>query len=449
MIQENESYFIINVSIEFFIRKKDSLRDSATAKRRSKTINDLDIDCKILIFERLAFFDLVAVAKVSSSFSTSAASVFKRSFANVPIRFETPDREHDDDHRGTFIVISRLETIQSVLVHFGRFISHLELHKPGGVFEGHQIKLISQLINSYCSDSLKRLTLYIEAFGSTFFESLTKPFEKVDHLKIQGDYYNPFGNGKLNLKQLFPKMTKLDMFAKVRNPNCIDETFANVTQFSVLNEKRVNKGMPFYLDDQDVKRFILKNPQIRNLSVECRSSQFLWFISQNLPNLEALEIKSYFEDTVDPRDFAFENVRYLTTQHLAGRLPNGFRNLEVFKYRFSKEWRKPWKDILRNNSNLREFELYSSRLIDEADLNEISQLIPNVVKLSLGIGAEISDDRIIEFVTNNQVLRTIRLNRVRVFHELAERMEGEIGDQWHIFVDDRYVLYLNRKENPV
>lgn len=439
---------INNVSFEFFIYlKKDLLRDSTTTKRNT-TINDLNIDCKILIVERLSFTDLVAVADVSSTFSIAAANVFKRTFANFPIRFVTPERQIDADHRDKMIIISRLETIKSVLAHFGHLISHLELNKIYGKFEGHQTTLISQLINLHCSDTLKQLSLTIEVFGNEFFDSTTKPFEKVEQLTIRGDYIT-LGNGRLSLNELFPKMIKLKMYAKVRDSNCIDDTFANLKNLSIFNGKRREngQGMPFYLEDEDVERFILKNKQIRNLNLECKSSEFLRFISQNLPDLEALTIKFYFEDTVDPREFAFENVRYLATQHLSGRLPRGFRNLEVYRHRYSKDWRKTWMDILRNNTNVKEFELYSCRILNEEDLIEASHLIPNVVKLTLGIDAEISDDRIIEFVVNNQILKTIRLNRVRPFHGLAERMEREIGDEWDIFVDDRYVLDLNRKEN--
>lgn len=424
---------------------KDLLRGSITAKRNT-TFNDLNFDCMLLIVEQLNFTDLVAVAEIGSSFSTAAANVFKQHFANIPICFETPDRptNNHDEISPKKIVISRSETIKKVLTYFGHLISNLELYKTRGESERPQILLISELINLHCSDTLKRFTLNVDVFGDAFFESITKPFVKLEYLMMRGVYHNVIFPTKL-----FPSITKLKMHAKVTDSYFINGTFANLTHFSVINEKRRanENGMPFYLEDEDVKRFILKNPQIRSLSLECKSSKFLWFISQNLPDLEALTIKFYFEDTVDPREFAFENVRYLATQHLSGRLPRGFRNLEVYKHRFSKDWRNTWMDVLRNNTNIKEFELYSSRLLDEEELIEISQLIPNVVKITLGIGQVVPDDRIIEFVANNQVLKTIRLNRVREFNELAERMEQEIGDQWHISVDDRYVLYLHRKEN--
>lgn len=378
----------------------------------------------------------------------AAEDVYNRTLANVPIRFVTPDRKIDYQYpKVDTIEIANFDTIKSVLIHFGRLITKLELDARQGKLDKkrteEQTKFISNLINLHCSETLKELTLLIVIDGFDVFDNFVKPFDKIEYLLLWGDFQT-LGNKYLGLNELFPAMNNLVLRAKITDSKGIDTHFPNLRHISVTNFPKGKNER--YLDDDDIKRFISKNQQIQNITLTCESTELLWFISENMPQLNELFISFFTGDPEDQRDYAFENVRSLTIEHFRGRLPNGFRKLEVFKMLYSSDSWRSWKDLLRNNTNLRHLDTYQSLSFGENELDELTQLIPNVETLRIPIHAELSDDSIINFIKANEKLKKVHFNRVRVFSETAARLQQEIGHEWHIFVDDRYRMYLDRRD---
>lgn len=410
--------------------------------RHHKTFDDLNDDCKLLILEQLSVYDLFTVAELSSSFSKAAVNVYNRTLAKVPIRFIATRNPgmHAPYPQLKYIAITDFNSTKSILKHFGSVISKLEFYanRNHGSF-------ISNLINLHCSDTLKELN--IETFDCEIFDNFVKPFKKVKRLIIE-HAHRTLRNEHLEFNEQFPALENLELRAMVCNSSDIVVHFPNLRRFHVLNKPKRQNGQHVmaYLNDDDVKRFILKNPKIQSISLRCDTNDFLWFISENLPQLNELTLNDFNGDPGDQREFAFENVRSLKTDNLRGHLPNGFRDLEVLKMHNSVDWQASCLDLLEKNKDLKQLEIMQTIYRNAVDLNLLIGLIPNVVTLELHISYGVSDNSIVNFIEANEMLEKVFFYRSKTFEETAAYLEETIGNEWDIFVENQFCLYLNRKE---
>lgn len=208
---------------------------SNEVKNKMKFI-DLNVDCLLLILERLDFAELLNVAEINDEFSTLAADVFRRQYsqfqivirevfplpdnstellnvAGMEIDMETIDRVNKDlwRHVKEPPIVSKFENsnqielktgdqILNTFKHFGHAIKRFRSNVCLG--NGRcQTELIGRLINKYGVESLT--DLFIVKIAETFLKHIEKPLINVNSLSFQGND-NSVDCRNIRLKELFP-----------------------------------------------------------------------------------------------------------------------------------------------------------------------------------------------------------------------------------------------------
>lgn len=257
----------------FSFKFKENIYFSNAKNKNKIQFSDLNVDCQLLILQKLNYFDLVSFSSVNNIFSALASDVFRRKLKNKLFRIEEPLQMIHDNLDATSetpeaLTIYDYGMVLSMLEHFGSHITKLEIQYDED--ESNQLKSIIRNVNRFCNNLIY---LSLEAHISNPLDDIRKPFSNVINLTIIGEMVK-IKNEDLNCNEMFPKLNKL----KLRVDSLDKETInLFIPQLNTLDLTYTLKQL---------HEFILKNPQIQNLYFDHSIPNFLEFVSKNMPNLE-------------------------------------------------------------------------------------------------------------------------------------------------------------------
>lgn len=257
-----------------------------------------------MVLEELKLLDLINMGETNHEYSTLTADVFRRRFSKFNIALHESYMSYQEsfipliDNR---LIIYNYNVSLLLLEHFGTYITDLEISYY--VDQQHKVKEFMSYASKYC-DNLVHLNLLSRCDDA--LDGITKPFYNVINVTLDGRY-KKMGNDLFNLSEMFPKMKHFSLAAtEIGDHDSLNIAVPHVESFNV----RFNSFMqtPRY---NEIKNFIMKNPQIRNLLLNAVNSSFIDFVSKNMPNLETLEIPKINEFDYEG-DIHFKTVKKFT-----------------------------------------------------------------------------------------------------------------------------------------
>lgn len=376
-------------------------RQNAELRRNETKLTDLNVDCLLLIFDQLDFYTLLSLAEVNKPFSVLAADVYRRKYGNkmVEIRQAFSIDIKTIVEFENRIQIENFDLISTIFKHFGSVISNVKINYQEA--KGSRIKDILTLVNRN-SESLKQIRLELD--NGNGLDGIEKPFLSVERVSIAGEYER-LGNEQMNLNEMFPEMRRLSLkHSMVHNQTSMALKFPHLEEFHVAFAH--TKGST----ENDIRKMIEQNPQIRSLSVHYSTLAFLEFISQHLPNLEHLELPYILTQYSPGNHMHFRHVKQLKIQtiseHFAVRAT--FEQLEKLELDSSLDVSSIWIEFIGRSNNLTKLNIIDAE-ISNRELAMLTNRVPNLIEISFTLGAGVEAETIETFLQRNIKLRNADL----------------------------------------
>lgn len=359
------------------------------------------LDCQLLILEELSIDALLNVAKTNKHFESMASEVFRRKFGQKTFVFLPNWDILGDAEFGiekTRILITNSELAENILKIFGYLIEKISV-----VFEksdmNNKVKHIARNINKYCSESLVHIEM---TDACTMDVWAQKPFRNVKNVTFKNTLNMP---ENIDLVEIFPKMHRLELHdIQSTNEGLFDRKFEHLEHISL------KFFLETFLAMENIKQLIIKNPQVRIVSLEHASASFIHFLSENLPNLEVLEIFSEIHDLDDSQEIVFQNVKILSMEYYASKAPTGifFHGVEEFRLEIQSELTESWIQFIKQHQNLEK--LYLSEPVLDAQIMELADGLPHLIDVSIKCGSDVNPETIIHFIKKNTQIKKLQLD---------------------------------------
>lgn len=266
-------------------------------------LDDVVVDCQLLIIEELDIPSLITIAQINSYYKDLAMNVFQRKHAHKILKIACGLRRSTEiiSESSGHITIKSYGLTLMVFRTFGSIIKKLELALH--TTELNQRKVIHEHISEYCSDSL--LSIQLNNVVEDELEEFSTPLKKVENVTISRELNT--NDGKFTIAKVFPGVRRLSL----EHITAFDGFMLYVT-IPTLEEVQI--VLPFsegFLTSMQM--FFEKNPQIRSLTLSYHNSiHCLEIASKWLKYLEELNIDFSQQSHVPDAEIHFGNVKKLT-----------------------------------------------------------------------------------------------------------------------------------------
>lgn len=354
-----------------------------------KELNHLNIESKRLILDELDFPSLLYMAQVDLEFNSQAGDIYQQKFAEKTIRIGQRNEELDNA-----IDINDDETSMKLIEHFGTFIKKLTID--------HADNSKTDEIIAKASRNCKGLEILSVNVSRAYnaFAKVQQPFESVTDVSIKCIKCK-LSNEILNLNEMFPNMRKLSLnIMQLDEPQKIESRFANLKH---LHLEYVRPGLEFA---KSYEKTIMFNPQVQILKIVDSTTDFLEFISKNLPNLEHLDI-GYIQRAATLNEILFASVKSLTVRSGVNYLSHyiSFDQLEEFTSEYFGDVSE-WINFLGRHSTVRKLTILNAAMY-QRQLLTLRSHVPNLVEATLALPSGIPVDSIVKFINKLPQLKKL------------------------------------------
>lgn len=409
-------------------------------------ITGLNMDCILLIIEKLELPALTSIAETNKNFSYLAADAFRRKYSRKTIKimgsFSIGSTKHIF-YKNDEIEILDHEIVPKVLRNFGHLINSLRVDYTF-LFES-EIKNINQHINFYCSNTL--INLDVHSGHEDFFDNMTRPFDRVTNVLVSGRF-NSLGSKTLKLNELYPAIVNLTMKnIKVIDSSWVNLNFPHLKYICVdVSQNTDPRNAANYLSEADVDQLIKSNPQIESIRLGSITQNLLQMLANDLPKLEHLELESYDEwnsYNFEHREVRFDNVKRFEMESGSHSVPENitFNQLEEFKTDGFPDDCTRWIDLIKNTKSLRKVHVYE-RYIRNSELQRLAKANLQLIEISLWCGRDVEDETIVMFIKNSKQLMKLHLVKFTApnsglvhltsLRHTANTLRQKFGDTWII-----------------
>ncbi|XP_055308566.1 uncharacterized protein LOC129572595 isoform X2 [Sitodiplosis mosellana] len=418
-------------------------------------ITSIDDDVKILIFEFLAWPDLLSVAETSKTLHTAACDVYKRKYGKGRLQLT-----YFDGSLGSapdILVWNHVKALK-ILRNFGHVVSDILLHiesTNNHCFHPTLLIHIESYVAKYCSKSLRRFRFV--KFPRFLFKENQNSFINVE--RIDFSYCLPLCN--IPFSTIFPNLKYIQcFFLPLRLHGSIPVSIPSVKKLSIY----AILGGPdrdLNLEKNCIDDLLKLNPQIEDLELalynEFKEVNFQNF-RENLPMLKRFILQMYFND-IDQCyhfdsvvDFEMRSMSYIETGPT--NIPFTFSKLEHFKYDccFDKTIASCIFDFLTKNKHLKSITLDGVRDENNTAIKKLFQLesvLTNIEELSIRIvGEKMTSDLLSEHILNlfskSQSLKKLNLTCYRtILDNLNDSVKLKIVKQKGRYFNDELTITLH------
>lgn len=406
-------------------------------------ITDLNVDCLEEIFERLNINDLLRVADTCSRFRKVTGLLFTGKnvngsvvIASDDIQFGWLDNEYESEIKG---ILHSLRFLRC----FGHLIVKMSIEFD----DQYHYNEIFRYVNEYCSENL--IKLLVDGSKEILIENISKPFANV---KLISFSQCTLGRNLTNFNKWFPQMKYLKLeHNNVQDQKCIEMSFPHLKHFSYCN-MWISSAQGF--DDQNLKKFIRLNTQLRCLNLLEFNIKLLRYISKYLHQLNELDIpwQDWMYDYRKITPIQFKSVKKfgitLDSDHsiplnsfafdqLEGLEANGvtYNYLRDFMSKNSKITTLSVVDDSSNGSN-----------ISIKQILQITKALISLSSLTVHQRYGFSIDEIVCLMTElGQQLKHFTFNLKDAFEVNA--LEKRLGNKWHFVCENGLFVSYNRNIN--
>lgn len=425
-------------------------------------LTQLDVDSLFIIFKDLNIQDMISLASTNEYISIVVSDYLSSRFSKKFVIFDftklimlTKPRSS----RGGMIFVTNIneygtkngiiepkitekensiefeyanDEIKSILKMVGSKIRKLKIIDREFDQLGDDMKIIVNLIEQHCSESL--VELHVEQLEK-FFESIQKPFKSVHKLSwsTQGRALMIGGNmDKFKLREHFPAMNSLELTKALTSDTSL--SIPQMKEFEV-----------FYAFGEQFTDFLKANQQITHLKLYSLNPNELQFIANEMKNLEVLKFKNFDQlNRFRGGNFSF-NFERLRSIEIESRWPGTIKfsnKLEEFRsYQYPAE---EYIQFMANNPNLKLIKI--TMCANQVKIKELIAAKLSVNDLKLVIHKNIEPEVIIQLIESCHNLNEFTF-RIR-----GERFSAQSYEEWdhkHIFINHFTNWTFNSQNNAV
>lgn len=279
-------------------------------------------DCQLSICEELDLPKLLTLTETSKQFIPIVENILRRRFLkksvtivglypngeNISPKFYTRETVND-------IRIQHFETATKLLKQFGNLIKNLRIEHY--FMPTNELKLIYQLVNLHCSQTLTEL--YMDNDVEDVLAEFTVPFKHVQSVTLAG-IFKRLNNAKLVFGKMFPQLRRLTLkTGSVLDRSWVDQTFQHLEHLHV-NVWTYGEVVGCF-SESVLERLFSTNPHIKSLELGNATPKVLKMLLEKLTKLEKLDLFSFAESEsiVENPDFHFENLKRFTVNGIRQR----------------------------------------------------------------------------------------------------------------------------------
>lgn len=346
------------------------------------------------------FHELLKMAQTNKHFSVLADNIFKRKFTGKSIKIVGPFLKdtntglHESDDE---IIFENYSLAVTALRKFGHRIKHLNINYQH--ISNDQRHEISTLIAEQSSNSLISITL--QKLNENVLQNFRKPFKSVENLTVTGEL--KMSGDSLKLNELFPAIRRFNL----KDVNVFDVDVLDV-EFPKLEHLTVE--IPILSDmTEAIEKLEKRNPHIKELNMYyCTSFDYLKMASENLPNLESLQVNlEILGDEYNGTKIHFPNVKKLATNWGEYDFTKIFLFEELSELDISCEACEGAK-FAAQSKHLNHLHIAQHSLKD-TEILELNEKLPNLSELSIDNMTNVRDRTIFELVDGNKKLKKFHL----------------------------------------
>lgn len=341
------------------------------------------MDCLIQVVEELDFQSLLNMAQTNKFFADYAGKVYDRKFSNqtividhysslnlhkylemgqqklmdlmdqysnLPVKQIVQayhlDHFYEDDIDA--IKIKNMHVAFNALKYFGKFIRKLKINTENA--DAKQSKVISKLLNNYCTESLVELSFRIDR-GEMMF---TNTFENVKHISFERNL-PIMERGMLPMNQTFPALRTLSISLWAANSDYL------YSEFPLLEHLKLD------FREWDNIKFVFElfklNRHVRSVELLYAKSTHLLLANMILRQLEHISLGAFgLTDGV----MIFPFVRKFTmTDILSSPINLMFVRLQRLEIHFCPVRFGDWMEFLQDHPEIIQFHLNYVHMFDE------------------------------------------------------------------------------------
>lgn len=378
----------------------------------------MDDDCLLLIFERLAFDDLLHMVQINGKFSPLAANVYRRKYSYLPLKIEyRADFEFIINHK-VEILLGDYISIMNTFNHFGRVIKKIIL-TIDEESEGWKDR-IGNLISTYLTEALVDITFERKAYK--LLDYITKSLVNVENVTFRPNFAK-FETPISRFGEIFPSVRRLYL-------NLLNEN--DVVKFDLHMPHLQHISFGRFWEETRFPDVISKNPQIRSITLTEAKLEFLQKTNRLLPHLQTLRLEHF---RLESGSIQFKNVTTLEIAYGYSPINLHFSRLQTLymdDVLFSDQL-----TFVNEHNELNHLHLKYTQMED----SQFHQLIANLTDLkeitlefsSVWTSQDVSTNAIVELMETHDNVRQFSIlhfpKRCKV--ELQERMMSKIHE-WNM-----------------
>lgn len=403
-------------------------------------MNELNIDCVYLIFEKLDLKGLVNIVRTNTKFTDVAVNIFRRKYSDYEIYIEPDTNVYQEtciiDTTPKKIRFCVLEFFTDFMKSFGNNIEKFFIpNNENNYTVSSDWAKANRVMNKYASESI--VQLYLGIFSKDLWPQYTVPMKNVKNLTVSL-HNNTDG---MNLSQIFPNVEVLYIeLIGAMNFEFIDCELPHLQHLKISIERNA------WHNGQKIIEFIKKNPQIRSVDAT-RAPQEFYHVLQLLPNLENLTI--LYENDEDQL-LHFNSVKHCDL-HL-GMFPSlknlSFSQLESYQFMFFSMELDTHTEFFRRHQNINRLHLIGT-IITTMDLREVTDVLPNLEEMIVdNIRIESDIENIVEFIDKHTKLRKFQFRVYRTEENERQLLRELFEPNWKISnFDDSGDSFLFERKN--
>lgn len=305
--------------------------------------------------------------------------------------------EHYDCETEDRIEFSYLSVVLTVLSRFGHLISEIMILNYYDLYQIDDSKKVFDLVNAHCYKSLTQL--HVLSKNSTAFDEFKRPFERVEHLRLEGSFLT-LDNANVSFSEMFPSLRFLSLMAIApENASVFNQTIPNLEALQINNGNFYRTG--------SIRKLFENNPHIRDLAIQSVNADLLEYVADGLHQLEYLELIEYEDGNMVGSTLHFEQLKSLKMERSRCSLPSNavFRDLEAFEIDDSARMCTRWIHLVENQSNLKR--LRAVRPLDNHAIERLTNSNMSLIEMMIECEESVEFENVIRMIDNANKLELI------------------------------------------
>lgn len=412
-------------------------------ERNKLKFTDLNSDVLYLIFSQSNLEDVLNTDEAFPELHNLIHEMLQRKYLNYELQLKLPlvnrfigFRRHFKAYdvfpkENRFVAYDNRNFDLNVFKVFGDVFQTIKLTFCNNI-EVKRWKLVSKILNEYCSRTVKRLEL--NDIDESILNQFTLPFESVEKLTFSVNCNNL--NVQKTLNELFPNLQSFELqLSYDLNYSFID------CELPKLEHLKMTVTRESWQKRDQIEGLIRKNPNIQSIELVgyIFPSNYIEVINQFLPNLQHFTL-TWMNIEIDA--IHFENLKSLDIIQIENESTIEklwLTNLKSLRFFYDPKFFDAWQQFFQRHTNISylRFQQTFTRSVGNILINSLLDSLTNLIDVNFECIFDISIENITSFVENHQHLQKFRFSFKGFTDNDESFMRTRFENEWIIENIDR------------